>query len=110
MSNQEIADDIARLKADGAKLLNLSIEPKGGEWNLYQWYIPSRSSVLAGTEQKRWLESYPTKAEAQKAFPKAEVYDSFAPPDQLPKEPPSGYYGSEGGFYDAGEYWSENDY
>ena len=99
-----------RSKADCAKLLNLSIEPKRGEWNLYQWYIPSRSSVMSGTNQKRWLESYATKAEAQKAWPKAEVYDSHVPADQLSREAPAGYYGSNGGFYDAGEYWSEEDY
>lgn len=92
------------------KLLNLSIEPRRGRYNVYQWYIKGSGSVLTGTEQKRWLDDFDTQEEAIAAFPKAEVYACWVAPDEVPEQAPAGYYGSDGGFYDAGEYWSENDY
>jgi len=92
------------------KNLHMSIEPRHGVWNVYQWYLKGSGSVLSGTEQKRWIDDYETKGEAEKAFPDAEVYLSFCPADQVSPHAPAGYYGGDGGFYDAGEYWSEEDY
>lgn len=92
------------------KLLNLSIEPRRGRYNVYQWYIMGAGSVLTGTEQKRWLDDFETKDEAIAAFPKADVYVCWVAPQELPEQAPAGYYNGDGGFYDAGEYWSESDY
>ena len=91
------------------KPLHQSIEPRYGEWWVYQWFIPE-SGVNQGLEQKRHLDDFETKAEARQAYPEAEVYASWCPPQELSPHAPPGYYGSDGGFYDAGEYWSEEDY
>jgi hypothetical protein len=73
-----------------------------------------RGSVLAG--QDRWTRHrhYDDLVKAKKDFPKAEVLDHSTRP--LPGQEasigpcPSGYYASDGGFFDAGEYWDEGDY
>ena len=88
----------------------LSIEPKNGKWNVYEWSIHPTSSVLAGLDRKVWQDDFDTPQEAARAFPDAVLYQSFVEPPQLSSQPPSGYYGGDGGFYDAGEYWSEDDY
>ena len=92
------------------KLLEVAIEPRDGLWQVSQWSIMGSGSVLEGTNQKEFLDDFETKEEAIAAYPKAEVYAGWVAADQLPLEPPAGYYGSDGGFYDAGEYWSEEDY
>ena len=41
----------------------------------------------------------------------AEVFEHIVPcTSQVNPQAPAGYYGGGGGFYDAGEYWGEDDY
>ena len=38
------------------------------------------------------------------------IVTGYNPPAEVPRQAPPGYYSSNGGFYDAGEYWAEDDY
>jgi hypothetical protein len=99
----------------GEKLLSLQIEKRnkvlgsGTEYCVYQIFEYGSSSVLAGSIGRRYRGAFDTVADAKSKFPDADaggLYEST----ELPREAPAGYYGSAGGFYDAGEYWSEEDY
>jgi hypothetical protein len=46
---------------------------------------------------------------ALKHYPDATV-TGYAPPAEVSRQAPAGYYAGNGGFYDAGEYWAEDDY
>jgi len=44
------------------------------EYGVYEYSIYPRSSVLAGQQRRKWLDSFQTLEQAQIAYPKA-VYD-----------------------------------
>ena len=90
------------------------MESETSGWWVIKHDVYPRGSVLEG--QDRWAreQHYDDVEKAKKDYPEAEVLDYSTRP--RPGEGPSigpcppGYYGSDGGFYDAGEYWEEDDY
>lgn len=46
------------------------------EYGVYEYGTYPRSSVLAGQQRRRWLDSFETLAEAKAAFPEAEWQDN----------------------------------
>jgi len=107
--------DKARLTIEPAdKEYRKPMESKGEGWWVIKHDVYPRGSVLEG--QDRWSREahYASPWTAKKDYPEAEVLDYSTRP--RPGEGPSigpcppGYYGSDGGFYDAGEYWGEDDY
>jgi hypothetical protein len=74
------------------------------EFGVYEYSVYPRGSVLEGEESRRFLASFTTLEEAQKAYPKADVSGCGYRAVELPQEPPS--------WFDpmyAGERWSEDD-
>ena len=65
-------------------------------------------SVLAGQQQEVITCSYNTLKEAKEAYPDADVSDS--PHVMLNRPSVSPFPPSDFSYYDAGEYWHEDDY
>jgi hypothetical protein len=82
----------------------------GDYWNVYGWSTYGPSSVLAGQPRKVFLESYETSEEVERNYPGATPSNRWTEPEVSVGPAPANYYASDGGFYDAGEYWSEEDY
>jgi len=93
------------------KTPEITIEQKPGTrgFTAYQWSIYPPSSVLAGWHCKKYLNMFNTQKAALEHYPNATV-TGYTPPTEVSKHAPAGYYGGNGGFYDAGEYWGEDDY
>lgn len=91
--------------------MKLTIEKKPGRegYTVYEYGIYPRNSVLAGQESKKYRGVFSSVQEAQDKFPKATT-QGYQMPAEVPKHAPQGYYDSDGGFYDCGEYWGEDDY
>jgi len=64
-----------------------------------------RSSVRFGLMDNIYVEDMPSLEMAKQKYPQADVRDTKIPPDDMPMHPPDDF-----DYYDAGEYWSENDY
>jgi len=79
-------------------------------WNVYGWSTYEPNSVLAGQPKKVFLESYETPEEAERNYPGVKPSNKWTEPEVSVGPAPANYYSSDGGFYDAGEYWSEEDY
>ena len=83
----------------------------GDYWNVYGWSVYDKNSVLAGQPRKVFLESYETSEEIERNYPGVTPSNRWTEPEVSVGRPaPANYYASDGGFYDAGEYWSEEDY
>lgn len=50
----------------------IEYDSRYNKWNVYAWGVYPRHSVLAGQTMKRFVNSYKTKEEAEKAYPKAD--------------------------------------
>ena len=79
-------------------------------WNVYGWSVYESSSVLAGQPRKMFLESCETLEEVKKNYPGVTYSNSRVEPKASVGPAPPNYYASDGGFYNAGEYWDEDDY
>jgi hypothetical protein len=82
----------------------------GDYWNVYGWSVYDKNSVLAGQPRKVFLESYETSEEVERNYPGVTPSNRWTEPEVSVGHAPANYYASDGGFYDAGEYWSEEDY
>ena len=94
-----------------SKTPEITIEQKPGTrgFTAYQWGTYPPSSVLAGQHSKKYLNMFDSQEAALEHYPNATV-TGYAPPAEVSRQAPAGYYAGNGGFYDAGEYWAEDDY
>jgi len=76
------------------------------------WHTYPKGSVLQGQQQEVIDKFFDTLEEAKAAYPNAEVSEHGRSREKpsVSAHAPAGYYGGGGGFYDAGEYWGEEDY
>jgi hypothetical protein len=90
-----------------------TIEARAGEYGggeefvVYGWGVYGRESVLEGSERKVFEDAFPTLAEAQAAFPEAQVLEFPSGPAQ------GGMSDCAPSWFDpgaCGEVWSEEDY
>jgi len=70
-------------------MTNQTIEPDGrGGYEVYEWGVFERSSVLAGQNRKTYKRAFKAVSEAQEAYPQAEVLEWVRDPgnyvDHLP--------------------------
>ena len=89
-----------------------TIHPDDGFYVVCHWHTYPRGSVLEGQQQQVVDATFPNLEAATAAHPQAEVCEHGRCREHPSVSPqaPSGYYGSAGGFYEAGEYWGEDDY
>jgi len=90
-----------------------AIEPaRNGEgFNVYEWGLHPKGSVLEGQHSKKFVDFSADQYALKLKYPGAEVFEHIVPcTSQVNPQAPAGYYGGGGGFYDAGEYWGEDDY
>lgn len=74
------------------------------EYGVYEYDTYPETSVLAGQERRRFLDSFPTLAEARAAYPDAEYTDGSGYREiHIPKTPPEWFDP-----LNAGERWSED--
>lgn len=90
----------------------LTIEEASGElarsggFSVYGHGVWPKGSVLEGEPKRAFLGLFPTAAEAQRAFPDAEVIEGNSRVEiRISKEPPAWFDPM-----DAGEVWDEDDY
>jgi hypothetical protein len=90
---------------------HITIEQKPGTlgFTVYEWGIYPSGSVLAGQHSKKYLDMFDSCEAALAHYPDG-IVTGYNPPAEVPRQAPPGYYSSNGGFYDAGEYWAEDDY
>jgi|APSaa5957512535_1039671.scaffolds.fasta_scaffold66892_1 hypothetical protein len=90
---------------------DITVEEKPGTMGVtvYEWSKYPPSSVLAGQHRKKYLDQFRTWEEALDSYPEG-IVTGYNPPAEVPRQAPPGYYSGNGGFYNAGEYWSEDDY
>lgn len=79
------------------------------EYGVYEYDVYPESSVLAGQERRRFLNSFETLAAAKKAYPEAETYTLGAGTGYreitIPHTPPAWFDPMN-----AGETWDDADY
>ena len=93
--------------------IELKIEPSMPDhepYSVYSWGVHEAHSVLAGQPRKVWEDSFDTVEQAKAAFPTAEMSHALLEPVADIGPAPANYYSGDGGFYDAGEYWDDDDY
>jgi hypothetical protein len=74
------------------------------EYGVYEYGIYPESSVLAGQERRSFIDSFPTLAEAQSAYPDAEWQDGSGYREiVIPHEPPEWFDPGN-----AGETWDDD--
>ena len=83
---------------------------EGVYWKVYGWTVYESSSVNAGQSRKVFLESYETSEEIERNYPGVTLSNKWTEPEVSLGPAPANYYAGDGGFYDVGEYWSEEDY
>ena len=81
-----------------------------GGWNVYGWDKYPSGSVYAYQPRKKFLKSFDRCLDAQSKYPSAQFSNVLLEPQPTIGQQPANYYAGNGGFYDAGEYWSEEDY
>lgn len=92
---------------------NKTIEPdkRGDGFNVYEWGTYPKGSVLAGQDRKTFVDASSDQYELKLKYPGAEVFDHVVEcTATVNANAPANYYAGDGGFYDAGEYWGEDDY
>jgi len=91
---------------------NHAIEPsrEGDGWNVYEWGTYPKGSVLEGQDKKSFVEFSSDQYAMKLKYPGAEVFDHVVECTSAVGSAPANYYAGDGGFYEAGEYWSEEDY
>ena len=87
-----------------------TIQFKHGGWNVYGWDKYPSGSVYAYQPRKTFLKSFDRCLDAQSTYPSAQSSNVLLEPQPTISQQPANYYAGDGGFYDAGEYWSEEDY
>jgi len=87
-----------------------TIQFKHGGWNVYGWDKYPSGSVYAYQPRKTFLKSFDRCLDAQSTYPTAQFSNVLLEPQPNIGPQPANYYAGDGGFYDAGEYWSEEDY
>ena len=87
-----------------------TIQFKQDGWNVYGWDKYPSGSVYAYQPRKTFLKSFDRCLDAQRTYPSAEFSNEFLEPQPDIGPQPANYYAGDGGFYDAGEYWSEEDH
>jgi hypothetical protein len=74
------------------------------EYGVYRYDEYPESSVLAGQERRSFLDSFPTLAEAKKAYPDAEESGCGYQQLEIPHTPPEWFDPAN-----AGETWDESE-
>ena len=87
-----------------------TIQFKQDGWNVYGWDKYPSGSVYAYQPRKTFLKSFDRCLDAQSKYPSAQFSNVLLEPQPTIGQQPANYYAGDGGFYDAGEYWSEEDY
>ena len=87
-----------------------TIQFKQDGWNVYGWDKYPSGSVYAYQPRKTFLKSFDRCLDAQRTYPSAQFSNVLLEPQPTIGPQPANYYAGDGGFYDAGEYWSEEDY
>ena len=87
-----------------------TIQFKQDGWNVYGWDKYPSGSVYAYQPRKTFLKSFDRCLDAQSTYPSAHFSNVLLEPQPTIGQQPANYYAGNGGFYDAGEYWSEEDY
>jgi hypothetical protein len=90
--------------------LRHTLQFKGGHWCIYAWGVYPQGSVLEGQDMKQFISSFDTEKEARSEYPDAELSNALVEPVPSIGPQPANYYAGDGGFYDAGEHWGEDDY
>jgi len=76
-----------------------------GAYHVYEIGVYEEGSVLEGQVKNSWKGSFLTKQEAQAEYAGAYEVGGLSKANVVPLNPPPDF-----SYYDAGEYWGEDDY